>query len=76
MSKHLYKLGAVLGLGLVPFTAFAATEDVVTVLSQVQTYGFIAFVILVAVIVYFTKFQDKRRVPVTEYLTRANRYTP
>jgi len=65
MREHLYKTGAVLGLTLLPSAAFAATEDVLTVLSEVQTYGFIAFVILVAVIVYFAKFQDKRRVPVT-----------
>ena len=65
MRKHLFKSGAVLGLGLVSPAALAATEDALTILSEVQTYAFIAFVILVAVIIYFTTFRDKRSVPVT-----------
>ena len=64
MRKHLYKSGVVLGLALVCSAAPAATDDVLTLLSEVQTYGFIVFVILVAVIIYFTTFRDKRRVPV------------
>ena len=65
MRKHLFKSGVVLGLGLVSPAALAATEDVLTILSEVQIYAFIAFVILVAVIIYFTTFRDKRSVPVT-----------
>jgi CBS domain-containing protein len=66
MRKNLYKSGAALGLALVSPAALAATEDVLTILSEMQTYGFIVFVILVSVIVYFTTFRDKRRVPVTK----------
>jgi CBS domain-containing protein len=64
MRKYLYKWGAALALAFVSTSALAATEDVLTILSEVQTYGFIVFVILVAVIVYFTTFRDKRRAPV------------
>ena len=65
MRQYRYKWGAAFGFALVPSAVLAATEDVLTTLSQVQTYGFIVFVILVAVIVYFTRFRDKRRAPVT-----------
>jgi len=41
MRKHLYKSGVVLGLALVCSAAPAATDDVLTLLSEVQTYGFI-----------------------------------
>jgi CBS domain-containing protein len=65
MRQYPYKWSAGFGLALVSSAALAATEDVLTTLSEVQTYGFIVFVILVAVIVYFTRFRDKRRAPVT-----------
>jgi CBS domain-containing protein len=65
MRTHLYKSGAALALALPSPAALAATEDVLTTLSGVQAYGFIVFVILVAVIVYFTTFRDKRRVSVS-----------
>jgi CBS domain-containing protein len=65
MRTQVYKSVAALGPVLVCSAALAATEDVLTILSEVQTYGFIVFVILITVIVYFTTFRDKRRVPVT-----------
>jgi CBS domain-containing protein len=65
MRQYPYKWSAGFGLALVSSAALAATEDVLTTLSEVQTYGFIVFVIFVAVIVYFTRFRDKRRAPVT-----------
>jgi CBS domain-containing protein len=70
MRQYLYKWGTALGLALVSTAALAATEDVLTILSEVQTYGLIAFVILVAIIVYFTTFRDKRRVPVTRIVDK------
>ena len=66
MIKLLYKSGTAIGLALLSDAALAATtEDILTSLGQLQIYGFIAFVILVIVIVYFTTFRDRRRVPVT-----------
>jgi CBS domain-containing protein len=68
MRKLLYKSGTAIGLALLAPAALAATttrEEVQTILfGQVQIYVFIAFVIIVTVLVYFMKLpEDKRRTP-------------
>jgi CBS domain-containing protein len=60
-----YKFGTTICLAFLSPAALAATqEDVLTILGEVQTYGFILFVLFVIVVVYFTRFQDQRLVPV------------
>ena len=65
MRKLLYKSGAAIGLALLSPAALAATstrEEVQTLLfGQVQLYVFIAFVIIVAVGVYFMKLPEDKR---------------
>ena len=64
MRKLLYGSGAAIGLALLSPAALAASqEDTLTALGQVPLYALIVFVIVVAVAVYFTRFQDKRRTP-------------
>ena len=66
MRKLLYKSGTTICLALLSPAVLAATrEEVQTILfGQVQIYVFIAFVIIVAVGVYFMKLpKDKRETP-------------
>ncbi len=64
MRKLLYKSGTAIGLALLSPAALAANsrEEVQTILfGQVQIYVFIAFVIIVAVGVYFMKLPEDKR---------------
>ena len=63
MRKLLYKSGTAIGLALLSPAALADTrEEVQTLLfGQVQLYVFIAFVIIVAVGVYFMKLPEDKR---------------
>ena len=65
MRKLLYKSGTAIGLALLSPAALAATstrEEVQTLLfGQMQIYVFIAFVIIVAVGVYFMKLPEDKR---------------
>ena len=63
MRKLLYKSGTAIGLVLLSSAALADTrEEVQTILfGQVQIYVFIAFVIIVAVAVYFMKLPEDKR---------------
>ncbi len=68
MRKLLYKSGTAIGLALLSPAALAANttlDEVQTILfGQVQIYVFIAFVIIVAVGVYFMKLpEDKHQTP-------------
>lgn len=67
MKKLLYGFGAVIGFALFSSAALAATqEDRLMALGKVPLYALIALVIVVAVAVFFTRFQDKRRTPLNE----------
>jgi CBS domain-containing protein len=68
MRKIIYKLGSGMGLALLSSPVLAATLDEVqtTIFGQVQMFGFIAFVIIVIVGVYFMKSRDKRQTPLNE----------
>ena len=67
MRRLLYGSASTIGLALLSPAALAATQDtqeeVLTSLGKVPLYAFIAFVIVVAVFVYFTRLRDKRRTP-------------
>ena len=63
MSKLHYKLGAGIGFVLLSSAALAASasEQPLTTVTDMFIYAFILFVIVVVVLVYFVRFQDKRR---------------
>jgi predicted transcriptional regulator len=63
MRKLLYKLGAGIGFVLLSSAALAASESeqaLITV-TDMFIYAFILFVVVVGVLVYFVRLQDKRR---------------
>lgn len=67
MRKLLRLSGAVIGLALFSTAALAATqEDTLMAIGKVPLYGLIVLVIVVALAVTFTRFQDKRRTPLTK----------
>jgi CBS domain-containing protein len=67
MRKHLYRLGAAIGLALLSPTALAVTlEEELAIVIKVSMYAFIVFVIIVIVGVYFMRSQDKRRAPLSK----------
>jgi CBS domain-containing protein len=71
MRKLLYGSGAAIGLALLCPAAFAATqEEVLTTVGKVPLYGFVVFVIVVAVAVTFMRSQDKRRTPLNRLFER------
>jgi CBS domain-containing protein len=65
MSKLNYKFGTGIGFVLLPSAALAASasEQTLTTVTEMFIYAFILFVIVVGVLVYFTRLQDKRRTP-------------
>ncbi len=64
MRKLLCGSGSAFGLALLSPPASAATqEEVLNYLGVAPLYAFIAFVIIVAVVVYFMRLRDKRRTP-------------
>src|SRR5665647_3102101 len=65
MSKLHYKLGAGIGFALLSSAALAASESEqpLTTVTNMFIYAFILFVVVVSVLVYFMRLQDKRRTP-------------
>ncbi len=65
MSKLYYKLGAGIGFVLLSSAALAASESeqALTTVTNMFIYAFIFFVVVVGVLVYFLRSQDKRRTP-------------
>ena len=63
-SRQLLAVTAI-GLALPSSAAFAALEEVQTTVGKGAMYAFFLFVIVVAVIVYFVRLQDKRRTPLS-----------
>ena len=65
MSKLHYKLGTGIGFVLLSSAALAASasEQTLTTVTEVFIYAFILFIIVVGVLVYFTRSRDKRRTP-------------
>jgi CBS domain-containing protein len=63
MGKLLYISGVGIGFALLSSAALAApeVEQVVHTISELMAYGSILFVVVVGVLIYFAKFQDKRR---------------
>jgi predicted transcriptional regulator len=72
MSKLHFKFGAGIGLGpvLLPSAALAVSEpeQTITTISEMLAYGSILFVVVVGVLVYFVRLQDKRRTPLDTLL--------
>jgi CBS domain-containing protein len=67
MRKLLRLSGAAVGVALISSAALAATEEeTLTTIGKLPLYGLIALVIVVALAVTFTRFQDKRRTPLTK----------
>jgi predicted transcriptional regulator len=65
MSKLHYKLGAGIGFVLLSSAALAASasEQTLTTVTDMFIYAFILFVVVVGILVYFVRLQDKRRTP-------------
>ena len=65
MSKLHHKLGAGIGFALLSSAALAASESEqpLTTVTNMFIYAFILFVVVVSVLVYFMRLQDKRRTP-------------
>lgn len=65
MSKLHHKLGAGIGFVLLSSAALAASasEQTLTTVTDMFIYAFILFVVVVGVLVYFVRLQDKRRTP-------------
>jgi CBS domain-containing protein len=63
MGKLPYISGVGIGFALLSSAALAApeVEQVVHTISELMAYGSILFVVVVGVLIYFAKFQDKRR---------------
>jgi predicted transcriptional regulator len=63
MSKLHYKLGAGISFVLLSSAALAASasEQALTTVTDMFIYAFILFVVVVGVLVYFVRLQDKRR---------------
>ena len=63
MSKLHYKFGAGIGFALLSSAALAASasEQTLTTVTDMFIYAFILFVVVVGVLVYFVRLQDKRR---------------
>ena len=71
MSKLQYKLGAGIGFVLLSSAALAASESeqALTTVTNMFIYAFILFVVVVGVLVYFLRSQDKRRTPLESLFT-------
>jgi CBS domain-containing protein len=71
MSKLQYKLCAGIGFVLLSSAALAASESeqALTTVTNMFIYAFILFVVVVGVLVYFLRSQDKRRTPLESLFT-------
>ena len=77
MRKLYCKSGTVLGLALLPSTAFAAQlEQLQTAINTVVLYTVILFVIVVAIYVYFMRLRDRRRGRWAAYSAKAKPSIP
>ena len=69
MRKLSYKWGAAIGLALLPAAANATSEaerqEWLWTIGIAPTYIFVAFVIIMAVGVYFMRLRDRRRAPLS-----------
>ena len=65
MSRLHYKFGVGIGFVLLSSAALAASasEQTLTTVTDMFIYAFILFVVVVGVLVYFVRLQDKRRTP-------------
>jgi CBS domain-containing protein len=70
MNKLHYQLGAGIGLVLLSSRAFAATqEDLLgTLFGPIQTFAFVAFVMIVIAAVYFMQPRDKHQTPLNKVI--------
>jgi len=71
MSKLHYKLSAGIGFVLLSSAALAASasEQTLTSVTYMFIYAFVLFVVVVGVLVYFLRSQDKRRTPLESLFT-------
>jgi CBS domain-containing protein len=71
MSKFHYKLSTGIGFVLLSSAALAASESeqALTTVTNMFIYAFILFVVVVGVLVYFLRSQDKRRTPLESLFT-------
>ena len=71
MSKLHYKLSTGIGFVLLSSAALAASESeqALTTVTNMFIYAFILFVVVVGVLVYFLRSQDKRRTPLESLFT-------
>ena len=71
MSKLHYKLSTGIGFVLLSSAALAASasEQTLTNVTYMFIYAFVLFVVVVGVLVYFLRSQDKRRTPLESLFT-------
>ena len=71
MSKLHYKLSTGIGFVLLSSAALAASESeqALTTVTNMFIYAFVLFVVVVGVLVYFLRSQDKRRTPLESLFT-------
>ena len=71
MSKFHYKLSTGIGFVLLSSAALAASESeqALTTVTNMFIYAFILFVVVVGVLVYFLRSQDKRRTSLESLFT-------
>ena len=71
MSKLQYKLSTGIGFVLLSSAALAAdaSAQALTTVTNMFIYAFILFVVVVGVLVYFLRSQDKRRTPLESLFT-------
>ena len=71
MSKLHYKLSSGIGFVLLSSAALAASESeqALTTVTNMFIYAFVLFVVVVGVLVYFLRSQDKRRTPLESLFT-------
>lgn len=66
MTAHIFRVVGAIGLTLLSPSAFSALEDVQSTFGKGVMYAFFLVVIVAAVVVYFMRFQDKRRTPLNK----------
>jgi CBS domain-containing protein len=66
MTTHICRLVAAIGLTLLSPSAFSALEDVQSTFGEGVMYAFFLVVVVAAIVIYFMRFQDKRRTPLNK----------
>ena len=66
MATHTFTVVGAIGLALLSPSAFSALEETQSTFGKAVMYAFFLVVIVAAAVVYFMRFQDKRRTPLNK----------